>query len=275
MTAAPLVFHQAASAVSSGGGALALTHLDAWRSGPSHPWRQVVANIEAETALSLDKFVALLMDFAAELALGKDPPEKCWVEVCRRLHLFKGPQYPPPEPAIVGRAAPIGTYASVVSDSPGVSLSPDQCKALLRKVAMAGPAVTPRDASVLRRALLGRHILWATFCIANPDQCPFDHLPRTTDAIRTALGLGECAPTETLVLFSYQTAGAHPTLELFRPTVADANGYHYYRPHSVPTTPHGMTCPLTPNAAGLTAQPEVVHRPTTGERLVFPIYLAV
>ena len=267
-------FPQAVAAVSATGGAIALARLDAWRSGAVDQWRQVVANIEAETALSVDDLVALLTDFASELTRGLQPPHTCWIQVCWR-HQFKGPRVPSPSPAIVGRATPIGGHAKVVSDSPGASLSPDQCEALLRKVAMAGAAAMPRDMRVLCGASLGSYVLWATFCSAKPGDCPFEHLPRTTDAIRTALGLGECAETETLVLVSYETQGSHAALELFRPTIADAGGYHWYRPHPLPAAPHGLTCPLMPNAGGLAPQPEVVHRPATGERLVFPIYLAV
>lgn len=271
----PSVFSQAISAVSSTDGGIIRGRLDAWRTGPSDRWRQVAANIESETALALADFVVLLTDFASEIARGLESPEDCWVQVCRRRHQFKGPRFPSPVPTVIGRAAPIVGYAKTISDSPGIHLSPDQCVVLLREVAMAGAAVKPRDARILRRSLLGRYVLWATFCLASPGESPFEHIPRTTAAIRTALGLGECSETETLVLISYRTQGAHAFIELFRPTIGDAESYPWYRPHSVPTAPYGMTCPLTPNHAGLPAQPEVVHREVTGETLLFPLYLAV
>jgi hypothetical protein len=176
---------------------------------------------------------------------------------------------------MLGRALPIGHYAKIISDSASVHLTPDQCDALLREVAMAGTAVTPRKARTLRQALLGRYVLWATFCSAHPDDGPFEHLPRTTEAIRTALGLGACPVTETLVLVSYRRQGVHATLELFRPTIGEAEAYHYFRPHPDPAAQHGMTCPLMPNAGGLAPQPEVVHREIAGETLVFPLYLTV
>jgi hypothetical protein len=225
--------------------------------------------------LEVADFAALLTDFAAEVARGSEPPETCWVQVCRLRHQFKGPRVPSPAPPVVGRAVPIVNYAKTISDSPGIHLSPDQCEVLLRKVAMAGSAVMSRDVRILRRALLGRYVLWATFCLSNPGDCPFEHLPCTTAAIRTALGLGACSETETLVLVSYQTQGTHMSIDLFRPTIGDAESYPWYRPHPAPTAAHGMTCPLAPNADGLNPQPEVVHREATGETLVFPLYLAV
>ena len=270
----PSAFSQAFSAVAPAVGTSIRARLTAWQSGPSAQWRQVAANIEAETALSVGDFAALLTDFATELARGSEPPELCWIQACRLRNKFKGPRVPSPVPAVVGRAVPIVSHAKVISDS-SVGLSPDQCEALLRKVAITGALVTRRNIRILQQASLGRFVLWATFCSANPGDCPFTHLPRTTDAIRTALGLGECAVTETLVLVSYRTHGGPATLELFRPTVSDAESYHWYRPHSTAAAPHGMTCPLMPNATNLAAQPEVVHREATGETLLFPIYLAV
>ena len=266
-------FSQAVSSVPLTAGTSFVASLTAWQSGSSAKWRQVAANIEAETALSVADFAALILDFASELATGKKP-EDCWIDACRGRHKFKGARFPPPVPAVVGRAVPIVSHAKLISDS-GVGLSPDQCEALLRRVAMLGAAVTARDARILQQARLGRFVLWATFCLANSAACPFDHLPHTTEAIRIALGLGACAATETLVLVSYRTQGGAVVLELFRPTVCDAEDYHWYRPHSTPAAPHGMTCPLVPNPSNLAAQPEVVHRETTGETLVFPIYLAV
>jgi hypothetical protein len=123
--------------------------------------------------------------------------------------------------------------------------------------------------------LLGRYVVWATFCSTNPDRAPFEFLPRTTDAIRTALGLGDCAEAEALVLVSYQTVGPLAAIELFRPTVGDAGDYHWFRPHPDPLALYGMTRPLAPNLAGLAPQPEVVHGSVRGDTIVFPLYLAV
>jgi hypothetical protein len=248
--------------------------LTGWRSGSSAQWRQVAANIEAETALSVVDFALLLVAFASELAAGVKTPEACWTDACRSGHKFKGIRFPDPLPAVVGRAAPIGNFAKLMSSS-GVGLTDDDCETLLRDVAMAGAAVTPRQASVLRRASLGRYLVWATFCPANPADRPFDHLRRTTDAIRTAFGLGHLRATDTLVLVSYRTQGARVRFELFRPTVGDAEESHWYRPHANSAAHHGMTCPLTPNVANLPGQPEVVHSEITGETIFFPIYLTV
>jgi len=253
---------------------LVVEQMGAWASGACERWRRIVGNVQGETALSLDAFGKLLRDFCSELSRGSKTAEAAWVDACR-AHQFEGPVLPPPSPERLGRATPLSSYAAVVSDSPGVGLSPDRCEKLIRKIHIDGTSASPRERRTLQRARLGRHVIWATFHQPAPDHCPFDHLPRTTEAIRTALGLGECSETETLVLLSYRSGGSWGMLELYRPTVAEAGTYCWYCPVSDGTASTGMTRPLDPNPQSLAPQPEVVHREIAGESLVFPLYLAV
>lgn len=245
--------------------------IEAWLCGPDEKCRQIAANIRAETALASDRLEALLNDFAQDLA-GSTDPLKTWKEVCYR-HQFRGARVPPPVPAMVGRAVPIESYVKEIRVSDREQMSQAQYERLLRRVAKAGTSVTPRDARILRKALLGRYVLWATFRRSNPTARPFDHLPRTTEAIRNALGMGHIGETETLVLMSYRTQDGTTSLELFRPTIGDAGDYHYYRPHSDPGCWHGMAFPLRPDMQGLEPLPEVVHRECNGQTLDFPLTL--
>lgn len=244
--------------------------LGAWKAGACGQYRQIAVNIEAETALAASAFAGLLSSFVEEFARCPKP-EEAWVAACRR-HQFAGAVLPAPVPARLGRAIPIANYADIISRAGGSHLSPDQCEVLLREVSMAGPAPHRRLRAALQAAPIGRHVIWATFCAAHPGDCPFDHLPRTTEAVRTALGLGGYAETETLVLISYGSTLASGPLALHRPTIADAADYSWYRP-APPAATYGSTFPLPPNPSGIAPQPEVVHRETTGETLVFPVYL--
>lgn len=78
-------------------------------------------------------------------------------------------------------------------------------EALIRNLALTGSSARPREMRILRRALLGRYVIWASFDEAEPSRSPFEKGPRTAEAVRTALGLGHCSETETLILLTYGT----------------------------------------------------------------------
>ncbi|MDB6116793.1 MAG: hypothetical protein JWO08_574 [Verrucomicrobiaceae bacterium] len=247
--------------------ALIQSQLAAWNAGASDCYRQIAENIANETALSVAAFATLLDNFVNELALRPAEPEKCWEDACH-ANQWQGHSLSPPSPERLGRAIPINTYAEFVSKADGL-MSPDECGDFLRWAGMAGTVLAPSERRLLQKSLIGRFVIWATFYASSTTDCPFIHMPRTTEAVRTALGLGQCSETETLILLSYHRG----TLALYRPTVAEAAGYHWYRPRADPAATYGMSFPLTPNPSGLPSQPEVVHPETTGATLVFPVYL--
>lgn len=253
------------------------TQLSAWDTGSCPKWRRVAANIRAEVALQPVDFTALLTDFATELAGAAVSPEAGWVNACRRNH-FKGATMPPPLlPTHLGRAVPIGGYAAIISASPSIVHSPDECEKLLRDIHLAGGTPTPREARMLQGARLcwPDRVMWAAFDATHPTQSPFDHIPKTTDAVRTALGLGECPETETLILMTYQSVGTGAPDPLHRPTIGEAADYCWYRPNPDAAAHHGLTDPLLPNPLGLAPVPEMVHHEINGDTLTFPLYLAV
>jgi len=268
------MFSAALNSLSATNSAVVVSQLTAWESGSCSKWRRVAANIKSEVALSTSAFAALLTDFATELTKDPANPDSSWDSACQKHH-FKGSLMPPPLPDRLGRAAPIGGYAKIISASPSVSLTPDECEALLRKIILAGSAPNAREARILQHARLGRYVIWAAFSATHPHENPFDRFPKTTDAVRTALGLGECSETETLVLVCYLSGGSSGPIDLFRPTVGEAGSYCWYCPNPNLTASHGLTEPLPPNKVGLLPMPEVVHREISGETLTFPLYLAV
>ncbi|MBB5031439.1 hypothetical protein [Prosthecobacter vanneervenii] len=250
------------------------TQLSAWDTGPCPKWRRVAANIRAEVALQLADFTALLTDFATELAGVTVSPESGWVNACRR-NQFRGAAMPPPLPTHLGRAVPIGGYAKIISESPSITLTPDMCEQMLRDIHLASGMPTPRETRILQQARLGRYVMWAAFDATHTTQSPFDHIPKTTDAVRTALGLGECPETETLILITYQSVGTGAPNPLHRPTIGEAGSYCWFRPNPDAAAHHGLTEPLPPNPLGLAPVPEMVHREINGDTLTFPLYLAV
>lgn len=247
-------------------------HLDGWLNGTCQKSAQVASNIHLETALSIDEFRSLLFDFCDELKRVPADARSGWETSCRK-HQFKGQPVPDPAPTRLGRALPIDRYAKLLA--PVVGLTDAEAEEMIRKITLAGTSPVLREARLLQRAPIGSFLIWATFREDDPNDDPFLLLPKRTEDIRTALGLGECSETETLVLLTWRREGSLATLAVHRPTVADAEMYCWYRPVPDATAKWGSTAPLPPNALGFPACPEVVHEVITGETLVFPVCLAV
>lgn len=230
-------------------------------------WRQIAHNIDGETALHRTAIEALLADFARRLAAGEEPRES-WIAACRERSQLAGKALSGNVPEVVGRALAFKQYSTVLAEDAG--LDRRRAEALLQRAIREGVHMSPRLRRTLERTRVGRFVVWATFDRAKSDRHPYETSPRTTEHIRIAFGLGHCSLTEPLVLIAYGTRA--PVLELRRPTIADAGGYHWYRPHADPDHPHGWTEPLPPNSTGLERQPEVVHRETVAHVLVPPIF---
>ena len=181
-------------------------------------------------------------------------------------------------PGMLGRAVTFEAYVAyvnrVVRRDP-FPINEGAAESIVRRVCLAGDAGQPvsgRDERFLREALLGEHVIWAIFNLEAPDENPFDRLPRTADAVRTALGLGHIDKREAIVLLSYKSKAEDMRIELHRPTIAEAANNPHYRPGCDANERHGWTRPLSSNPLRLEPQPEVVHRETTGKTLIFPIY---
>lgn len=245
-----------------------------WASSSDDKHRRLSTNICTETALEIHDFISLLTAFAENLLAEPKDPILGWKKACYG-HQQRGRPLPSPIPTILGRACALRDYADNVSQSPGSGMTLMQAERLIRDVSVGGQGAHERELNILRRSRIGKYIIWATFNATQPDQGPFVTLPPTTEAIRTALGLGECPQNETLALLTYKTLHEGAMLVLHRPTVAEAAGYCWYRPHPNPNSPHGLTEPLSPNPAGWQGQPEVIHKEINGQNLVFPLILTV
>lgn len=230
--------------------------LVAWGTHPE--WQQVGANLRAECALAHELFTSLLHDFAAALQTDPPPvPEKAWEAICKS-HELRGAAMPAAaRPTVLGRAWRIGAFAAAIRETSG-DLPEGAAERALRSYARRPPA---RLSAQIRATALGGAVMWATFHPDDTTQDPFTCLPESAEGIACALGLGYHRSGE-LVVFIYSTH-----LPLYRPTIADASSYSYYRPHHDPAALHGYTRPLK---LGVRPMPEVVHTTVTGAALVLP-----
>ena len=168
---------------------------------------------------------------------------------------------------------PARQYADLIFQAPDSELASRTAAQRFLREHADRPALAARHERSLRRAPLGRYLIWATFNLSSPDSNPFQALPRTTAAVRTALGLGHLPVDEPLVLLAYRSDLPNAHWRLCRPTVADAEIGPHYRPHADPNHPHGWTRPLDPNPEGLAPQPELVHDALAGVGLLLPYHL--
>lgn len=240
--------------------ALIEAQLACW--GAHAEWHQIGINLRTECALPPDQFQSLLANFAAALQTAPSPlPEarwdSTWCTVCKPHELRGAPVAPEARPAVLGRAWSVGGFARSLSQTHG-DLPHVAAERLIRRHAGASPPA--HAAALIRATALGRDVIWATFHPGDSTRDPFSPIPAQAEAIACALGLGYHRGE--IVVFIYST-----TLPLYRPTIADANTYSYYRPHHDPTAYHGYTRPLR---SGVTPMPEVVHAVVTGEALVSP-----
>jgi hypothetical protein len=225
---------------------------------------QVLLSITAETALAVTDFASLLSSFAIPLAqnvLAKD----CWPTSCR-AHQRKGRQVPVPNcPSVLGRVKGLDDHARAIEQSSKRALTKQEARRQLLKC--AGKKELEHFDPFLRRAPLGKFLIWATFDEQSPSCDPFERLPPSHDAIRTALGLGHSNSDQLLLLTWDHEPTASP---LHRPTVADAGGYTFYRPRPEADAHWGLTSPLLPNPSALAPQPEVVLAEISSHSLRLP-----
>lgn len=231
---------------------------------------QIKKNVEAETALSAADFSSLLGSFAIQLQQG-NLPENAWQTACR-LHQFRGPRLSSIlEPSTLGRVKGFSAHVFSVSNTKealAAGMTPERIKRLLLKY--SGSDSVPNFEPLLRTALLGEYLIWATFDVSNNKRNPFDKLPKTRAGLCGALGLGVMLNNNEpliLLVWDHATSGTPP---LHRPTIADACDYSFFRPYPNPTQAWGMTEPLQPNPENFMPQPEIVMPKTTSSGLKLP-----
>jgi hypothetical protein len=240
-----------------------LAELGGWVYGPDHTRGQVAANLRAETALPDAEFQALLEAFAAELANGTDGG-LAFETACRSLKL-RGPAVRGVMPTVLGRATTMRRLCGWFHDR-HPSVTQEKFEQLVRLHA----SPVSRPSTRLRKAPLGRHVVWATFRNPDRDQSPFTAPLATKEDVITALGLGDQSAHGTWVMLVYRPRCQRAELRL--PTVADAGMYSYFRPVAdVSTAEHGLTQPLPPNPKGLGPQPEIVHGDAVSYDIALPL----
>ena len=236
---------------------------------------QIAANIEAETAISVDDFATLLAALAdgwdkrapvTDPTRDKSQAQRVWEKVTRS-HQFKGEMVPAAEcPAVLGRAKSFKKHVEdLVQVNPGMGEheASDLLKTHSGKAMISGWAgLAPTFESVA----LGKHVVWATFHRSNGRLTPLVDLPSDRDGLRSVLGLGTYQAHHELIflVWDHVAAGRPP---LHRPTVADAGLYDFYRPCADRNARWGLTKPLR---TGMDGRPEVVLRECNCRGLLLP-----
>lgn len=239
-----------------------------------HTWNQISANIRGEYALDAVAFTSLLHRFAEELLNASAPvlsdaKELAWCKACQQ-HTLRGAEVPRDKrPVRLGRAWRVQAFANSVSQASG-HLTPHQAERMLRS--HSGRPLPARAETQIRASYLGGAIIWATFNLPDTNKDPFSVLPRTAAAITCALGLGYHLDTDIAVIIYGSSEPSHGQ-PLYRPTIADAGSYSFFRPSIDPSAYHGYTKPLDPNINTLPPMPEVVHAQITGTALIIPYYI--
>lgn len=231
---------------------------------------QIADNIRQETALQTADFQALLQSFACELASGKEPM-KAWEQAARQHQLRGAPVPASARPELLGRAIPVKSFADNIVAA-NAQLSAGQAQQSLRKYAGQTPPSFWK--AKLQPALLGHRLIWATFHEADSSQDPCAKLPQTSAQVRDILGLGHFDADTDFILLTYPSQHSGQPLALHRPSVADADNGHFWRPHPDPAHPYGYTRPLSGPSAQLSPQPELVHRSISAVGVRFPYRIA-
>jgi hypothetical protein len=228
---------------------------------------QVFQNISGETALQVADVVSLLNSFAMGLTNG-ETPIVAWQNACRS-HKLRAREIPAAAcPSVLGRAKGLEDHAAHVAKVSRGSggLTKEAIRKLLLK--HSAGSIPSSFEYFLRAAPLGNHnLVWATFDPVNPAANPFNALPASHNGICTALGLGLAEDTLIILVWDHANSGSPP---LHRPSAADAEIYHFYRPNSDLAALWGLTEPLSPNPGGLKPQPEVVMPDPTSKGLLLP-----
>lgn len=241
---------------------MALDEVCAFESG------QIKANVQNEDGLKVELLRSLLQLFLEQLSI-QTTRSAAWTAACRAFQL-KGDEVPTHlVPSVLGRVKGLEAHAYSLNKAAeaigGLSIS--AAKKLLLK--NAGNEAPLHFESLMRSSMIGDFTVWATFDENSPDRNPFDILPSSHQALCTSLGLGMFPVTETMLLLSWKhvDVGAPP---IYRPTVADAEGYPYFRPSKNMAKAWGWTEPLAPNPNNLAPWPEVVMPAISCNGLTFP-----
>ena len=178
------------------------------------------------------------------------------------------------EPLLLGRAVEYDTFVSDLMRTPYCTTK-EGVEALLDDLRDHNHILTAAQ----ERILIDQYLSWSTFSLESPDIGPFSFTDRTeADVFRAAIGLSrEYRSIHGLILLVYNKPD---DLELYRPTVADAELYEHFEPPRKSENRCGFTKPWDPGTTGLPVdeedrilkpRPECVHVPVELSNLCIPI----
>ena len=188
-------------------------------------------------------------------------------ESCYRIQCRGGiAKIPTKNPILLGCAIDRELFLDhVIVSSAGYIATPGLADRLVKKLLMSGSRnLLPRERAIFLKA----YTTWVTWDESDPVRDPFGFaIYGLGDEIRATLGLDERLRGGPLLLFRYEKP---LSLEVHRPTVADAGLFKYFSPPILSNRHHGYSRPwerLSLRIGGIpmeveaTPRPEAVHVP--------------
>ena len=238
---------------------------------------RVTANLDRERFLSPERFLPLVRwltaipdeEFEKDRRSGLSGLGDAYLNWCRTNLLEGGEVRLPTLPQLVGRAAPRDGLVNALFRGNVARFGGRQAaEALVRRLEKSDTTLEDWEKSLV----LNQRNSWVTWCNEpTRDSEPF-HFISTTDSDEIRANLGLLSPPlgarKELVLLVYSLPVG---IRVFRPTVADAELYPYFRPPDPPEEAHGWTLPWpkslvahldsTDRPLEVRARPEALHGP--------------
>ncbi len=237
----------------------------------------IVRNIDdKEHFLPESNMVLLLTAFLNSHGKEDEDLSKEYLNACRlnNMKLAGGKIETEFEPNLLGKAVEYDIFAAYLRQATYCTTE-DEAEMLIDDLRDLSHTLTAGQEKIL----LSQHLTWATCGLESLDAEPFSFMAHNNaDLFRATLGLPyHFRSIRGLILIVYHKPS---DLEMYRPTVADAEQHAYFEPPPKSETRCGFTKPWNPGTTGLPAdeeekilkpRPECVHDPVEMANLRIPI----
>lgn len=270
------VFERALSRFSVTEQPIIRSRMQAWMEA-SRMGSVIVRNIDdKEHFLPESNMVLLLRAFLNSHGKDDEDLEDEYLSACRLSHmkLAGGKIHPAFEPNLLGKAVEYDSFVAYLRTTTYCTTE-DEAEALIDDLRDSSHTLTASQEKIL----LSQYLIWATFRLESPDAEPFDFLVYdNANLFCAALGLPSYLRSiRGLILIVYHKPSG---LEMYRPTVIDAELHSYFEPPPKSEIRCGFTKTWNPGTTGLPVdeeekilkpRPECVHDPVEMGNLRIPI----
>ncbi|RZL34037.1 MAG: hypothetical protein EOP00_32230 [Pedobacter sp.] len=243
------------------------TRIKEW--GKKHPFGQrITKNIHLEHFLPEDNMKDILLFIASEGDKRSTTFEERYQKECYR-HTLMGGDIPWTEkPSYFGAAVEIMAFKShLMANYPRKFPNQKKAEDFISHLKLGN---LPR---MKKNLLLKKYSIWATWNENNHEEIPFEFCnTMLADEIRANLGLDKLLISKELILFIYKMP---KSIDVKRPTIADAGLSQYFEPTVPGFISHGLTrtWELEHSMIGynLNPRPEGIHQGIEMHNLCLPI----